>query len=158
METSLLPLARSRWIFQLIASSVALSVSLILAAAALSGIANPLYLALAIVSALMFGTVFVGCVRTLATSGLTLSDAGFRYAGRFYPRSDIAGFTPVGMFGKSHVRILFVPGATLDWEEKLAETTAKIGFYHPASHIPIKGFETGGVPLEKVLTDWRRRA
>ena len=152
--SSVLPLARGQWLFQLFGSSVAVTAAVLLTGAAIAGLASALYAILGLVGVLMFGTVFVGSVRALATDGLVLRADGFSHAGRWYPRPDIAEFVPVGIFAKSHVRIVFAPGAGLSAEQKLAQACAKVGFYHPASHIPVKGYDTGEVPLQRVLTEW----
>lgn len=152
MSTSVLPLARTHWLFQLIGSSVAITAALLLGAAGVLGLANPLYVPLALVGLAMFGTVFLASVRALATDGLVLGEDGFTYSGRRYPWSQIATFTPVGLFGKSHVRIVFRPDAELSNGQRFAEQCGRFGFYHPATHIPIKGFRTGGEPLVGVLS------
>ncbi len=152
MSRSVLPLARGQWVFQLLGSSVGVTAALLLAGSGALGLANPLYIPLGLLGLVMFGMVFVGCVRALASDGLAFTDDGFTYAGRAFRWADIAEFTRVGLIGKSHVRIVFAPGTALDWELRLAEACGKVGFYHPATHLPIKGFDTGGEPLDKILT------
>ena len=151
MNSSVLPLARGHWLFQLIGSSVAITAALLLGAAGALRLTSPLYVPLALVGLAMFGTVFVASVRALATEGLVLGENGFSYSGRTHPWSAVADFTPVGLFGTSHVRIVFRPDAAVDRQLQLAGLCGRFGFYHPATHIPIRGFHTHGEPLAAIL-------
>ncbi|MDY6996971.1 MAG: hypothetical protein SW019_10265 [Actinomycetota bacterium] len=153
MSTSVLPLARAFWLFQLAGASVGVTAALVLLGAAATGLASPLYLLLAVAGLVLFGMVFVATVRVLATDGLTLHRDGFGYGGRQYRWSQIAEFTPVGFVAKSHVRIAFRPDADLDGTVRLAQTCGRFGFYHPAAHLPVKGFATDGRPLAAVLNE-----
>lgn len=157
MNNRVLPLARPHWLFQLIGSSVALAICAATIALNVVDPFRPFYVTVGAAGMLMFGRVFISSAEALSTKGLKLTDRGFTYDGRSYPWSDIAGFAPAGLFAKTHVRIVFAPGADLSWKLKLADTV-KGAYYHPATHIPIKGYQTDGVPLAEILNDWLRRS
>lgn len=151
MSTTVLPLARSHWLFQLVGSSVAITAALLLGGAAVAGVAGLVYLPLAVVALALFGTVFVAAVHALATDGLVLGERGFTHAGREYRWADVAEFTPVGFLAKSHVRITFRPDAQPGFRCRLAHQLGRVGVFDPATHIPIRGYRTGGESLATVL-------
>ena len=151
MSTTVLPLARSHWLFQLAGSSVAITAALLLGGAAVAGVAGLVYLPLAVVALALFGTVFVAAVQALATDGLVLGERGFTHAGREYRWADVAEFTPVGFLAKSHVRIVFRPDAQPGFRCRLAHQLGRVGVFDPATHIPIRGYRTGGESLATVL-------
>ncbi|MEC9322893.1 MAG: hypothetical protein VYB90_03585 [Actinomycetota bacterium] len=151
MSTTVVPLARSHWLFQLVGSSVAITAALLLGGAAVAGVTGLVYLPLVLVALAMFGTVFVAAVQALATDGLVLGEHGFTHAGRDYRWADVAEFTPVGFLAKSHVRIVFRPGAEPAFRCRLAQQLGRVGFFDPATHVPIRGYRTGGESLAWVL-------
>ena len=151
MSTTVLPLARSHWLFQLAGSSVAITAALLLGAAVVANVASLVYLPLAVVALALFGTVFVAAVQALATDGLVLGERGFTHAGREYRWADVAEFTPVGFLAKSHVRIVFRPDAQPGFRCRLAHQLGRVGVFDPATHIPIRGYRTGGESLATVL-------
>ena len=151
MSTTVLPLARSHWLFQLAGSSVAITAALLLGAAVVANVASLVYLPLAVVAVALFGTVFVAAVQALATDGLVLGERGFTHAGREYRWADVAEFTPVGFLAKSHVRIMFRPDAQPGFRCRLAHQLGRVGVFDPATHIPIRGYRTGGESLATVL-------
>ena len=151
MSTTVLPLVRSHWLFQLVGSSVAITAALLLGAAVVANVASLVYLPLAVVALALFGTVFVAAVQALATDGLVLGERGFTHAGREYRWADVAEFTPVGFLAKSHVRIVFRPDAQPGFRCRLAHQLGRVGVFDPATHIPIRGYRTGGESLATVL-------
>jgi len=151
VSTTVLPLARSHWLFQLAGSSVAITAALLLGAAVVANVASLVYLPLAVVALALFGTVFVAAVQALATDGLVLGERGFTHAGREYRWADVAEFTPVGFLAKSHVRIVFRPDAQPGFRCRLAHQLGRVGVFDPATHIPIRGYRTGGESLATVL-------
>ena len=151
MSTTVLPLARSHWLFQLVGSSVAITAALLLGAAVVANVASLVYLPLAVVALALFGTVFVAAAQALATDGLVLGERGFTHAGREYRWADVAEFTPVGFLAKSHVRIMFRPDAQPGFRCRLAHQLGRVGVFDPATHIPIRGYRTGGESLATVL-------
>ena len=151
MSTTVLPLARSHWLFQLAGSSVAITAALLLGAAVVANVASLVYLPLAVVALALFGAVFTAAVQALATDGLVLGEQGFTHAGRDYRWAHVAEFTPVGFLAKSHVRIVFRPGAEPAFRCRLAQQLGRVGFFDPATHVPIRGYRTGGESLAWVL-------
>lgn len=146
-----MPLARSHWLFQLVGSSVAITAALLLGGAAVAGVTGLVYLPPALVALAMFGTVFVAAVQALATDGLVLGEQGFTHAGRDYRWADVAEFTPVGFLAKSHGRIVFRPDAEPGFRCRLAQQLGRVGFFDPVTHVPIRGYRTGGESLASVL-------
>lgn len=153
MSPTVLPLARSHWLFQLVGSSVAITAALLLGAAVVANVASLVFLPLAVVALAMFGTVFAAAVQALATEGLALGEQGLTYAGRHYRWAEIAEFKPVGFLAKSHVRIVFRPDAEPGLRGRLAQQLGRVGFFDPVTHIPIRGYRTGGESLAAVLHD-----
>jgi len=151
VSTTVLPLARSHWLFQLAGSSVAITAALLLGAAVVANVASLVYLPLAVVALALFGAVFTAAVQALATDGLVLGEQGFTHAGRDYRWSDVAEFTPVGFLAKSHVRIVFRPDVEPGFRCRLAHQLGRVGVFDPATHIPLRGYRTGGESLASVL-------
>lgn len=157
MDELLLPVARPHWIFQVVGSSIFLLMGVVLVFTALSGSGSPRNGWIGVACMVMFGTVLIGSVRGLLSPGLQLTSRGFTYGAHAFVWSDIAGFRPVGIFKKTHVKIQFVSDAVLPWNVRAAILAAKIGFYAPTTHLPVKGFVTGDEPLDAILTAWWER-
>jgi len=151
VSTTVLPLARSYWLFQLAGSSVAVTAALLLGGAAAAGVAGVVYLPLAVVALAMFATMFAAAVQALATDGLVLHRERFSYGGRDYRFCDIADFVPVGFLAKSHVRIVFRPDAEVGLRCRVAQQLGRFGFFDPVTHVPVRGYRTGTESLSAVL-------
>lgn len=150
MAETVLPAVRSHWITQMVVSSLMIALGLFLLITSTSS----LNVGLGGACVVIFGLILVTSVQGLRSPGLILKGDGLIHGRHSFPRADIAGFQPVGTFGKTHVRIHFAPGADLPSGLKPAIMAGRIGFFHPANHIPIKAIATGGKPLETVLTGW----
>lgn len=153
MSAVVLPAVRAHWVLQIVVSGFAVLMGLFL----IVTWASPLNIVLGVLCVAIFGGTLVGSVRGMRSSGLQLSKQGLTYGSHTFAWSDITGFRPIGLLGKTHVRIQFAPEADLPRNVELAVRAGKFGFNAPSIHIPVKAFDTDGKPLDQLLTRWHTK-
>jgi hypothetical protein len=149
-----LPPARRFWITQIVFTGCTALLGLFLVSANRGLIGT----ALGLLCLAVFAGVLASSMRGLRAGAIVLRADGFRYGGEAFMWREVTGFTPVGLFGKTHVRIVLGPNARVSPGIRCASAASKFGCNLPAIHIPFRGYETDGRRIDTILESWRVKA